>query len=87
MNGESKQARRYHWLSEGLKNFVEAPHAAIEGQALGEIVNLTDRRAEASRKGQIDLVQSLGPDRIVGEFAAVQEKPNPRRINRSFLTW
>jgi uncharacterized protein len=78
MNGGSKQARRYHWLSEGLKNFVEAPHAAIEGQALGEIVNLTDRRAEASRKGQIDLLQSLGPDRIVGEFAAVQEKVKPK---------
>jgi hypothetical protein len=78
MNGESKQARRYHWLSEGLKNFVEAPHAAIEGEAQGEIVNLTDHRAEASRKGQLDLLQSLGPDRIVGEFAAVQEKAKPK---------
>ena len=31
MNGERRQARRYHWLSEGLKSFVEEPHAAIEG--------------------------------------------------------
>jgi hypothetical protein len=31
MNGERKQARRYHWLSEGLKSFVDEPHAAIEG--------------------------------------------------------
>jgi hypothetical protein len=74
MNGESRQARRYHWLSEGLKNFVQAPHAAIEGEAQGEIVNLTDYRAEASRKGQLDLLQSLGPDRIVDEFAAFHEK-------------
>jgi hypothetical protein len=74
MNGESKQARRYHWLSEGLKSFVDAPHAAIEGHAQGEIVNLTDHRAEASRKGQLDLLQSLSPDRILGGFAAVQEK-------------
>ena len=50
MNGERKQARRYHWLSEGLKSFVDEPHAAIEGHAQGEIINLTDRRAEASRK-------------------------------------
>jgi hypothetical protein len=78
MNGESKQARRYHWLSEGLKSFIDAPHAAIEGQAQGEIVNLTDHRAEASRKSQLDLLQSLGPDRIVGEFAAVQEKAKPK---------
>src|SRR5439155_286972 len=49
MNGESRQARRYHWLSEELPSFVEAPHAAIAGERQGEIVNLTDRRAAASR--------------------------------------
>jgi hypothetical protein len=30
MNGDRGQARRYHWLSEGLKSFVDAPHTAIE---------------------------------------------------------
>jgi len=50
MNGELKQARRYHWLSEGLKSFVDEPHAAIEGPGQGEIVNLTDHRAEPSRR-------------------------------------
>src|SRR6187399_2859244 len=53
MNGVRRQARRYHWLSQGLKSFVEEPHAAIEGPGQGEIVNLTDRRAEASRLGQV----------------------------------
>src|SRR5262249_6553496 len=50
MNGARRQARRYHWLSEGLTSFVDEPHAAIEGEAQGEIINLTDRRAEASRR-------------------------------------
>src|SRR5262245_54148396 len=45
MNGALRQARRYHWLSEGLKSFVDAPHAAIDGPGQGEIVNLTDHRA------------------------------------------
>jgi hypothetical protein len=67
MNGERRQARRYHWLSEGLTSFVDAPHAAIEGERQGEIVNLTDHRAEASRRGQIDILGSLGPDRIADE--------------------
>jgi hypothetical protein len=31
MNGERKQVRRYHWLSEGLTSFVDEPHAAIGG--------------------------------------------------------
>jgi hypothetical protein len=47
MNGDKKQARRYHWLSEGLTSFVDEPHSAIDGPQQGEIVNLTDRRAEA----------------------------------------
>ena len=33
MNVATKQARRYHWLSEGLASFVDSPHAAIEGRA------------------------------------------------------
>src|SRR5271169_6152730 len=67
MNGDRKQARRYHWLSEGLKSFVDAPHAAIAGEHQGEIINLADRGAEPSRRGQLDLLASLGPDRIVRE--------------------
>jgi hypothetical protein len=72
MNGERRQARRYHWLSEGLKSFVEEPHAAIDGPQQGVIVNLTDRRADASRRGQLDLLATLGPDRIAREFADLQ---------------
>src|SRR5580658_8119951 len=54
MNGARRQARRYHWLSEGLKSFVDEPHAAIEGHAQGNIINLTDRRAETSRHKQLE---------------------------------
>ncbi|MET2828677.1 DUF763 domain-containing protein [Mesorhizobium shangrilense] len=77
MNGDSKVARRYHWLSEGLKSFVDQPHAAIEGANQGEIVNLTDRRADASRQGQLDLLRDLGPDRIVRELATLERGPPP----------
>src|SRR6201988_4332938 len=58
MNGESRYARRYHWLSEGLKSFVDQPHAAIDGPAQGEIVNLTDARAAASRREQVEMLKS-----------------------------
>jgi hypothetical protein len=71
MNGDRHQARRYHWLSEGLTSFVEAPHAAIEGAHQGRIVNLTDRRAAASRRKQIEVLASLGPDRVAREAAAL----------------
>jgi uncharacterized protein len=72
MNGARKQARRYHWLSEGFKSFVDDPHAAIDGMGQGEIINLADRRAEASRCAQLDLLSSLGPDKITREYAALE---------------
>jgi hypothetical protein len=71
MNGDKKQARRYHWHSENLKSFVDEPHCAIDGPVQGEIVNLTDKRAETSRAKQLDLLADLGPDRIIGELAAL----------------
>ena len=71
MNGASRTARRYHWLSEGLKSFVDAPHSAIEGEARGNIVNLADRRAEASRNAQLSLLADLGPDKLAREAGAL----------------
>ncbi|XHS01080.1 hypothetical protein ACFB49_26820 [Sphingomonas sp. DBB INV C78] len=75
MNGDRRQARRYHWLSEGLNSFLDAPHAAIEGHAQGMIVNLTDARAKASRLGQLDLLATLGPDGITRELSRIETGP------------
>ena len=77
MNGDARQARRSHWLSEGLTSFVDAPHAAIEGRGRGVIVNLTDKRAEVSRRRQLDVLADLGPDRIAREVARRESVPAP----------
>jgi hypothetical protein len=74
MNGDKRQARRYHWHSEALTNFVDEPHSAIDGPVQGEIVNLTDHRAEPSRAAQLKLLSQMGPDRIVGELAVIDGK-------------
>ena len=72
MNGARRQARRYHWLSEGLESFVDTPHAAIEGRNQGRIVNLADRRAEGSRTRQLDLIGTLGPTGLARELARIE---------------
>jgi hypothetical protein len=77
MNGGRKQARRYHWLSEGLTSFVDDPHAAIEGAGQGQIINLADRRADASRRAQLDMLAELGPDGIAREFSALETGDRP----------
>jgi hypothetical protein len=75
MNGSSKTARRYHWLSEGLESFIDSPHSAIEGPRQGNIVNLADRRASGSRNAQLELLADLGPDRLAREAAAIERAP------------
>ena len=77
MNGDARQARRYHWHSEGLHDFIDEPHTAIEGESQGEIVNLTDHRAEASRTAQLELLTGWGPDRIVQEIVRIDGRHSP----------
>jgi hypothetical protein len=80
MNDDKRQARRYHWHSENLKDFVDEPHSAIDGpQQQGEIINLTDRRAETSRSAQLDLLSALGPDGIAREYVALSRQPDAQR--------
>jgi hypothetical protein len=75
MNDQARQARRYHWHSGDLHDFVDAPHSAIEGHSQGNIVNLTDKRAATSRTAQLDLLTDLGPDRITDAYASLIDKP------------
>jgi hypothetical protein len=72
MNDGKRQARRYHWLSEGLTSFVDDPHSAIEGKGQGTIVNLADKRAERSRNAQLELLGSLGPDGLAREIVRIE---------------
>jgi len=75
MKDETSTARRYHWRSEGLRDFVEAPHSAIEGEGQGTIVNLTDIRAAQSRVASVDLLSGLGVDGIVREVGRLEGRP------------
>lgn len=74
MNGDLRQARRYHWLSEGLTSFLDDPHAAIDGETGGAILNLADRRATASRDAQLDLLLTKSPDKIAAEALALEPR-------------
>jgi hypothetical protein len=70
-----REARRYHWLSRGLRDFVDEPHTAIDGESRGLIINLTDKRARDSRRAQVDLVQR-GPDVVIdGVLRARRTEP------------
>jgi hypothetical protein len=57
-----------------LESFVDVPHTAIEGAGRGQIVNLTDHRAESSRRMQLELLGSLGPAGIARELSKLEAR-------------
>jgi hypothetical protein len=71
MNTQAREARRYHWLSEGLESFLDSPHAAIEGRNQGAIVNLADVRAQHNRRAGLELVHG-GPERPIAILRRVR---------------
>jgi uncharacterized protein len=78
MNEDKRQARRYHWHSAAVLDFVDQPHSAIDGPAQGEIINLTDHRAFRAREAQLTLLNEFGPDRLVSEFEKLGRVPSPQ---------
>lgn len=92
MKVDARKARRYHWLSEGLEGegfgrFVDAPHAAIEGEPEGAVLNLTDKLAEGARAAQVELV-ATGPERVLRELRGIEgERPERARAAQASLPW
>jgi len=57
MNDKTRLARRYHWHSAGLKSFTEEPHAAVCGENQGLILNLTDKNADRTKEGILNITR------------------------------
>ena len=55
MNGETRYARRYHWLSQGVKDFVCEPHWAVCCDQKKEGLNLVDSESEGTRQTLTEL--------------------------------
>jgi uncharacterized protein len=74
MNPAQREARRYHWQSQGLAGFFDTPHAAIEGRNVGAIINLADRQASLSRDVSLELVRE-GPGRVISVLQRYRANP------------
>lgn len=66
MNGDSRMARRYHWLSTALDSFTEEPHTSVCGSNQGLILNLTHHDALPTKNAILQLSHEK-PDTILRE--------------------
>jgi uncharacterized protein len=67
MNEATGLARRYHWHSASVHDFICEPHTAIVGEHQGAIRNLVDRGAGAAQRAMLAMVQEP-PGRTLAEF-------------------
>ncbi len=66
MNGGARLARRYHWHSATVRDFVSEPHTAIVGENEGTILNLVDREAGPAQQAMLDITHAE-PGQVVNE--------------------
>ena len=83
MSEQDHSARRYHWLSEHVADFVVEPHNAIVGDVRRETaLNMVAKDSEAARKASVDLVKE--PTRKLMNL--IQSTANPLN-QKSLRDW
>ena len=84
MNEFNQYARRYHWLGDGVEDFVCEPHNAIANLGAQEarqepngqyLLNMVAQEAGANRKGSVDLVQ-WNPDKLMASLKKLTDGPS-----------
>ena len=57
LNDRSGMARRYHWHSASVRDFVAEPHTGIVGENQGVILNLVDAQARPAQAALLDIAR------------------------------
>jgi hypothetical protein len=55
LNDQNGLARRYHWHSASVRDFVAEPHTGIMGENQGTIMNLVDARADRAQTALLEI--------------------------------
>lgn len=68
MNGFSQSARRYHWIGDFKKDFIEEPHSGIAAQQRARCLNLTSKKSEKNREISLEILR--------GNFRSIEKDLN-----------
>jgi uncharacterized protein len=80
LNDQSGMARRYHWHSATVKDFVAEPHTGIVGAHQGTILNLVDARAKPAQTAMVSLARER-PEKVLREAMAVRDQARHQTSN------
>lgn len=71
-------ARRYHWLSDNILDFVNEPHSGVACDYRSEVFNLVASESKTNRKISAKLSQQK-PEKIIQAIKKLQETKLPER--------
>jgi len=75
MSSQDRTARRYHWLSEHVQDFVVEPHDAIVGDVMRSVaLDMTAKESEDCRKISTDIAKEK-PETLKRLFQSVHPAP------------
>ncbi len=72
MNGDTRYARRYHWLGEAVESFVNEPHSAILSEARGRALNLVASESDPARSTITDIVTGEKPENVLADLKRIK---------------
>lgn len=78
MNETTRMARRYHWLSKTVTDFVCEPHAAVCCDARERTLNLVAEKSEGARQASTEIA-CQSPQEVVSELTHLKTLALPRR--------
>lgn len=78
MNTGTRWARRYHWSSEGLEDFVNEPHKAVCCDHTGSALNMVAGESREARARCHEII-GKGEARVLRDFKTVTDTILPRR--------
>ncbi len=75
MNTEFKKARRYHWFSSGVKEFLEEPHSGIISDIKLKPLNLISIKSRENKKICTELAREE-PKTFLRDISIISQKSN-----------
>ncbi|MCK4365999.1 MAG: DUF763 domain-containing protein [Thermoplasmatales archaeon] len=86
MNDKTNYARRYHWFSENVDNFVCEPHNAILGEKRQEkVLDMTAKQSGTAQKISVDLVND-NPRHFKRDWAELTRPQTQRTLDNWMLS-
>ncbi|MCL4534326.1 MAG: DUF763 domain-containing protein [Bacteroidetes bacterium] len=79
MNPANRYARRYHWLSEQVSDFVCEPHAAVCADQTGVTLNLVAQESGPSRSTIAEMAAQQKPEQLLADLKRIVHLELPAR--------